>query len=180
MNPIKRVGQKVICVTRLNEIMAHCAMIKAAPEQGKIYTVAGFETAKYGPGIHLREVPSVTCVCDRLKNSPWPIASFRPVVEDESKTDISAFKKLLNPTPEKTPMDTKINDAAKLALKCLEDSGLEPEEALAAMAGMMSGLINALHTYKGSDTAALALLTHSAVLQNLGLLPDLMPPAGHA
>jgi hypothetical protein len=98
MNPINRVGQKVVCIEGPSFwALSSCGdYFAAAPEQGRVYTVSGFET-RYGiPCIHLREIASPACKCIGASNLPWPIRAFRPVQTRE--TDISVFAGILNKT----------------------------------------------------------------------------------
>jgi hypothetical protein len=56
---------------------------------GEVHDLNGKPSA---PGIYLREIETTKCHC--FGTLPWDIKGFRPVIEDERKTDISAFKKL--------------------------------------------------------------------------------------
>ena len=97
MNPINRIGQKVVCnVDRSLWLLYGCGnVLKMAPNKGDVFTVSGFETWRGIPCIHLRELANMECTCLKY-SSPWPIAAFRPV--DERTTDISAFTEILNTT----------------------------------------------------------------------------------
>ena len=98
MNAINRVGMKVACIldNSVWELYFCCDFgCYGPPLYGGIYTVAGFAEIDGGPGIHLRELPGITCPCHGLCNAPWPLEIFRAV--DERQTDIGALTKLLEP-----------------------------------------------------------------------------------
>ena len=96
MNPINRVGQKVVCVMPANVwLLGVCISLTDYPVKDRVYTVSGFENSLSHPGIHLTELSGITCPCKGLKDLAWPISAFRPV--DERKTDISQFTKLTKP-----------------------------------------------------------------------------------
>ena len=99
MNPINRIGQKVICVGDERVWFVYvCPTIVDFPKRGEVYTVAGFANVGDStlPGIHLREVPPLECACKSIVGAAWLLSAFRPV--DERKTDISEFNSLLTPT----------------------------------------------------------------------------------
>lgn len=100
MNPINRVGQKVVCVTEF-EIYDYLGNLFCGPSPriDGVYTVAGFLNNEgaaasldllddIGPGIELREVPSVRGK-GGTRSLGWPIIGFRPLLDRE--TDISAL-----------------------------------------------------------------------------------------
>jgi hypothetical protein len=100
MNPINRVGQKVVCITPPMVWFYICPSVRIYPRLSDVYTVAAFETLDTDvPGIRLRELEGFTCECGGFKDAPWPITGFKPV--DERKTDISVFTQILDKTPEK-------------------------------------------------------------------------------
>jgi hypothetical protein len=94
MNPINRVGQRVLCVHPPSGWLKACPALRVWPMRGEAYTVAGFETIEGIPGVHLREIAGVYCECSRLENAPWPLRCFRPL--DERKTDIGVFERVLD------------------------------------------------------------------------------------
>jgi hypothetical protein len=97
MNPINRIGQKVICVVPDRFWTQQvCPSLKVIPRKDEVYTVTGFEDLHGVPCIHLREIVGLSCECGGLNNAPWLIQAFRPV--DERKTDISVFAEILNKT----------------------------------------------------------------------------------
>lgn len=100
MNPINRIGQKVVCTgDERIWLFFICPTLKDYPKRGEVYTVAGFETTYAGlPGIHLREVADLECACSGITGAPWLITAFRPL--DERKTDISELQTLLDRVPE--------------------------------------------------------------------------------
>lgn len=102
MNGINRRGQKVECIAGM--AVYHRDFDNPTgdpvPVQGKVYTVDDFIPAgvvfveyigfleKDGPGIVLREVPTVKCTCcDKVMG--WPMGAFRPVTD--RKNDAEAF-----------------------------------------------------------------------------------------
>jgi hypothetical protein len=87
MNPINRVGQKVVCVQ-------FCCDLPGWPLLDETYTVIGFAEIEYHPGIFLLELPSVSCSCHQLSGAPWPIEVFRRF--DQRTTDISELTKILD------------------------------------------------------------------------------------
>lgn len=110
MNPINRVGQKVVCLFDI-EVLGRLggSYRGAVPQAGETYTVDGFgETGMIEqgeayrgrvPGIFLREIPPVRSrrIEDgAMEDLPWPISIFRPAFEGE--TDISELLALGNPT----------------------------------------------------------------------------------
>jgi hypothetical protein len=99
MNPISRIGQRVICVQHPSIWPTICSALRTWPQLDQVYTVAGFATIEDLPGIHLRELAGVTCACFDLVNAPWPLECFRPVQTRE--TDIGALKQLLNDANER-------------------------------------------------------------------------------
>ena len=103
---INRVGQKVVCVASASLWQFVCSryyIIGGFPEFGRTYTVTAFENIVPSgrPGVHLAEMPGLTCECKSIRNSSWPIAAFRPV--DERETDISALQALLDTAPAEAP-----------------------------------------------------------------------------
>jgi hypothetical protein len=97
MNPINRIGQKVICVVPDRFWTQQvCPSLKVTPRKGEVYTVTGFEDLNGVPCIHLREIAGLSCECGGINNAPWLIAAFRPV--NERKTDISVFTEIMHKT----------------------------------------------------------------------------------
>src|SRR5882672_1074296 len=102
MNGINRRGQKVECIA-IFEVVTHLDTPMVIPDVGVEYTVSDFllsgkvvsETpgehlGDAAPGIALIEIPIPRCICCG-QTMGWPIMGFRPLVADESKTDISAL-----------------------------------------------------------------------------------------
>lgn len=91
-----RVGQKVVCVDDVFRD-ASWLHVKNMPVAGSIYTIRGFQTEKYFDGILLEEVinDAITWNAVGFREMSFPARRFRPV--QERKTDISIFKKMLNP-----------------------------------------------------------------------------------
>jgi hypothetical protein len=95
MNPIDRIGQKVVCIQDDFIWQFVCWELPCCPRLDQSYTVSGFGEIEGHPGIHLRELAGVSCRCFNLDNAPWPIDCFRPL--DERGTDIGVLKQLLKP-----------------------------------------------------------------------------------
>lgn len=107
MTGINRRGQKVRCEYGIAVFTDDMLPVKAdVPKRGETYTVEDFKPTgrllngeEHGPGITLVEVSTAICgCCDQPMG--WPIRAFRPIVEDERKTDISALVELTTKTPE--------------------------------------------------------------------------------
>lgn len=96
MNPINRVGQKVVCIQDGNIWHYFCSVLDHWPILDQVYTVSDFGEIDGEPGIHLREIAGITCECSGLADAPWPIEIFRPLAR--CKTDISALTKLTKVT----------------------------------------------------------------------------------
>jgi hypothetical protein len=81
-------GQEVVCVN--TEWVNPLTEGEPRPVLGRIYTIEGIIPGIQDTCFYLAEVKSVTI---------WYAFHFRPV--KKNKTDISAFRELLNPTPTK-------------------------------------------------------------------------------
>lgn len=104
MNGINRRGQKVVCVMEF-EIADPEGNVYRGPQPvlDGVYTVIDFiDNGRHAissdgdvrPGLDLLEVPGLRAPRNPVVRFGWPIIGFRPMVEDERKTDISELRKI--------------------------------------------------------------------------------------
>lgn len=92
------VGQKVECIATFCVVMLYPEI--CFPEKGRVYTVRNVLDLPGGIGLRLVEIKNELSDTRVGPFEPTFIdAAFRPITEN--KTDISIFKKLLNPSSPK-------------------------------------------------------------------------------
>lgn len=110
-----RVGMKVVCI---NDAYPKIECTPNLPKKDSIYVIrsivddptseAALRYLLFGEsiiGFLLREITNPVCACIGQERA-FHSASFRPVIEDESKTDISALVDLLKTAPTKVDAKT--------------------------------------------------------------------------
>ncbi len=113
MNGIHRIGQKIVCIEDFSRWEHIICCVKEIPILNAVYTVREFVELYHptGVGLLLCELynPPCTCLDDECEIT-FEIEYFRPVVEDESKTDIGFAQKILRQRT--TRKSRKINEDA--------------------------------------------------------------------
>lgn len=111
-NGIHRIGQKIVCIEDFSNWVGKPSCIKVIPVLNAVYTVREFVELHHptGIGLLLCELHNPPCTCFGEGEITFEIQYFRPVIEDESKTDIGFAQKILR--KQTTRKSRKINEDA--------------------------------------------------------------------
>ena len=106
MNGIHRIDQKIVCIEDFSTWKNRPVCVMEIPLLNGVYMVRAFTTTCDDDnlvGLLLREIHNPRCNCYDEDEISFNIEFFRPVVEDESKTDIGFAQKILQEQTVKMP-----------------------------------------------------------------------------